>query len=108
MIGVVSGIAISVAISIANHSARVPKDISVYAGICCVLFTVLLFWRIRSLYDFLGFTKDPTTKDELDAYERNNNRRSRRAKYVRKILEVFIHIFLSIQVVSLVIAYGTK
>jgi len=103
-IGVVSGIGVSVSASITDAAAHFPKIISTYSGICCVLCIVLLFWAIRSMYDFLAFHKDPTDEKGLNEYKAEKDRRFRRGKCTRKILEILSHIFLAIQMASLIFA----
>jgi hypothetical protein len=103
-IGVVSGIDVSVSASITDTDAYFPKIISTYSGICCVLCIVLLFWAIRSMYDFLAFHKDPTNEKELNEYKAKKDIRSQRGKRTRKILEILSHIFLVIQMAALIFA----
>lgn len=104
-IGVLSGIAISVATAIRR------EENSALVGAVCILSAIqvaLILWmfqRMRVIYDRLGFT--PKFKDALaeEAFTRETQRQAQIGKRLRQYCERAIHLILLIQGVLLWLAW---
>lgn len=103
MIGVVAGIGVGVASTLDKGPLRTA---AIYCGLICVLFVTLLFWLLRRFYDFLGFGKQPATEEAMKQFAFDGHNRARRDKKVRKLFELFAHLFLFIHLALL--AWGLK